>query len=71
MDMEIPANKARLEFALDGTPYPVIAIQGEERLNQGFYFQLDIQIALRLQFQVEPTVLGKQLQHVIQEPDSR
>ncbi len=46
MDMEIPANKARMEFALEGTPYPIIAVQGEERLNQGFFFQLDIQIAL-------------------------
>ncbi len=46
MDMQIPANKARMEFALDGTPYPVITVQGEERLNQGFFFQVDIQIAL-------------------------
>ncbi|MEJ2407470.1 MAG: phage late control D family protein, partial [Candidatus Thiodiazotropha sp.] len=47
--MDIPANRARMEFALEGTPYPVIAVLGEERLNQGFYFQVDIQIALHQQ----------------------
>jgi len=41
--MEIPANQARIEIALDGLPYPVIALRGDERLSQGFYFQLDIQ----------------------------
>jgi hypothetical protein len=44
--MEIPVNRARIEFALEGTPYPVIAIYGEERLNHGFYIQVDIQTAL-------------------------
>jgi uncharacterized protein involved in type VI secretion and phage assembly len=47
--MQIPANRARMQFALEGTLYPVIAVLGEERLNQGFYFQVDIQIALHQQ----------------------
>jgi type VI secretion system secreted protein VgrG len=43
--MDIPANRACIEFALEGVPYPVIAVNGDERLNQGFYFQIDVQIA--------------------------
>jgi uncharacterized protein involved in type VI secretion and phage assembly len=30
----IPANLARIEFALYDTPYPVIALYGKERPNQ-------------------------------------
>jgi uncharacterized protein involved in type VI secretion and phage assembly len=40
-----------MAFALEGTPYPVIAVNGEERLNQGFYFEIDIQITLDRQVQ--------------------
>ncbi len=43
--MDIPANRARIAFTLEGTPYAVISLQGEERLNLGFYFQIDIQTA--------------------------
>jgi hypothetical protein len=49
--MDIPANRARMEFALEGTPCPVIAVNGEERLNQGFYFEIDIQVTLDRQVQ--------------------
>ncbi|MEJ2691502.1 MAG: hypothetical protein P8166_00295 [Candidatus Thiodiazotropha sp.] len=45
--MDVPASRARIGFALDDTPYPVIAIEGEERLNHGFFFQVDIQITLK------------------------
>ena len=39
---ELPANKSKIDLTINGTPYSVIAMQGEEAVSQGFTFQCEI-----------------------------
>jgi uncharacterized protein involved in type VI secretion and phage assembly len=48
--MVIPFNPARMHLTLQGGErYPILALQGDERLNRGFYFQVDLQVPFERQ----------------------
>ncbi|MEJ2465951.1 MAG: hypothetical protein P8045_09605, partial [Candidatus Thiodiazotropha sp.] len=39
MNKEIPAHQARARLDIEGRPYDVIEVDGEESINLGFYLQ--------------------------------
>ena len=51
---EFPANKAKIDFTVNGTPYSVLALQGDETVSGGFTFHC--QILTDLQFPLQALI---------------